>query len=104
MIDKLCLVLSPYFEIWIYASYITANMNLRFYQWRQKSNKKINFVNKKVFFIKFNKKYLEIHFKMLQEKMEQLVAFLEKQEQENLIQDPKLYDELFAAYLYFNDL
>jgi hypothetical protein len=41
---------------------------------------------------------------MLQEKMEQLVAFLEKQEQENAIQDPKLYDELFAAYLYFNDL
>lgn len=41
---------------------------------------------------------------MLQEKLEQLVAILEKQELEESIQDPKLYDELFAAYLYLDDL
>lgn len=41
---------------------------------------------------------------MLQEKLEQLVKMLEKQELENSIQDPKLYHELFAAYLYLDDL
>lgn len=41
---------------------------------------------------------------MLEEKVEQLVLFIEKQELENSIQDPKLYDELFAAYLFLNDL
>lgn len=59
---------------------------------------------KKIVILKKIKLIKEIHTKMLQEKMEQLVAFLEKQELENTIQDPKLYDELFAAYLYFNDL
>lgn len=41
---------------------------------------------------------------MLQEKLEQLVAVLEKQELEDTIHDPKLYDELFAAYLFLDDL
>ncbi|CAO1316911.1 unnamed protein product [Diamesa serratosioi] len=41
---------------------------------------------------------------MLEEKIEQLVAMLEKQELEDSIQDPKLYHELFAGYLYLNDL
>lgn len=41
---------------------------------------------------------------MLQEKLEQLVAILEKQELEETIQDPKLYDEMFAAYLFLDDL
>lgn len=45
---------------------------------------------------------------MLQEKLEQLVKMLEKQELENSIQssqfDPKLYHELFAAYLFLDDL
>lgn len=41
---------------------------------------------------------------MLQEKLEQLVKILEKQELEDSIQDSKLYHELFAAYLYLDDL
>lgn len=41
---------------------------------------------------------------MLYEKLEQLVKMLEKQELENSIQDPKLYQDLFAAYLFFDDL
>lgn len=41
---------------------------------------------------------------MLQEKLEQLVKTLEKQELENAVQDPKLYHDLFAAYLYLDDL
>lgn len=41
---------------------------------------------------------------MLLEKLEQLVKMLEKQELENSIQDPLLYHELFAAYLYLDDL
>jgi hypothetical protein len=41
---------------------------------------------------------------MLQEKLEQLVKFLEKQELELSIDDPKLYSELLAAYLYLDDL
>lgn len=40
---------------------------------------------------------------MLQEKLEQLVRLLEKQELENSIQD-SLYIELFAAYLFLDDL
>jgi hypothetical protein len=41
---------------------------------------------------------------MLQEKLEQFVKILEKQELEESIQDAKLYNELFAAYLYLDDL
>lgn len=41
---------------------------------------------------------------MLQEKLEQLVKMLEKQELENSIHDNKLYHELFAAYLFLDDL
>lgn len=57
-------------------------------------------------FYKTSTKNRIIYFcgKMLQEKLEQLVKMLEKQELENSIQDPKLYHELFAAYLYLDDL
>ncbi|KAG5674450.1 hypothetical protein PVAND_004420 [Polypedilum vanderplanki] len=41
---------------------------------------------------------------MLQEKLEQFVKIMEKQELEDSIQDPKLYHELFAAYLFLDDL
>lgn len=41
---------------------------------------------------------------MMLEKLEQLVRMLEKQELESSFQDPKLYHELFAAYLYLDDL
>lgn len=41
---------------------------------------------------------------MLQEKLEQLVKFLEKQELEISIQESQFYHELFASYLYLDDL
>lgn len=41
---------------------------------------------------------------MLQEKIEQLVLMLEKQELEDSIKDPQLYNEFFAAYLFLDDL
>lgn len=42
--------------------------------------------------------------KMFEEKIDQLVKMLEKQELENSIQDPKLYTELLSCYLYLEDL
>lgn len=41
---------------------------------------------------------------MLQEKLEQFIKLIEKQELEDSIQDPKLYHELFGAYLFMDDL
>jgi hypothetical protein len=41
---------------------------------------------------------------MLQEKLDQFVKIMEKQELEDSIQDPLLYHELFAAYLFLDDL
>lgn len=41
---------------------------------------------------------------MFEEKIDQLVQALEKQELENSIQDAKLYCELFSCYLYLEDL
>jgi hypothetical protein len=41
---------------------------------------------------------------MFDEKVNQLVKILEKQELENSIQDPKIYCELFSCYLYLEDL